>query len=188
MNRLRDQIRIFESVDLISDWSCTGQSVRHDEKSFARRRARAVRARSVAHAFCIQAHSSTPLYVDYTGYTTCVTHSSTGALRAHRVIFMICVLHVSNALRPVTTRCGNTNLSPPFRHQDRQSVIPRGRELRARPMIQVHVAIAIRQLQAFHEKLSRSRPPSPSRLVSQSRLLVIIPAKAHEGGVANCER
>ena len=119
---------------------------------------------TIQHAFCIQAHSSTPLYVDNTGYTTCVMHSSTGALRAHRVIFMICVLHVPNALRPVTTRCGNTNLSPPFRHQDRQSVIPRGRELRARPMIQVHVAIAIRQLQTFHEKLSRSRPPSPSRL------------------------
>ena len=32
VNRLRDQIRIFESVELISDWSCTGQTVRHDEK------------------------------------------------------------------------------------------------------------------------------------------------------------
>ena len=94
--------------------------------------------------------------------TTILRH--TEALRAYRVVVMICVLHVSNALRPVTTRCGNTNLSPPFCHQDRQSIIPRGREFRARPMIQVHVAIAIRQPQTFHEKLSRSRPPSPSRL------------------------
>ena len=32
MNRLRDQILIFFPDELISDWSCTGQSVRHDEK------------------------------------------------------------------------------------------------------------------------------------------------------------
>ena len=32
MNRLHDQIRIFFPDELISDWSCTGQSVRHDEK------------------------------------------------------------------------------------------------------------------------------------------------------------
>ena len=62
-----------------------------------------------------------------------------GALRAHRVIFMIRVLHISNALRPVTTRCGNTNLSPPFCHQDRQSIIPRGREFRAGTCMGAHV-------------------------------------------------
>eukprot|EP01043_Picozoa_sp_COSAG02_P032574 COSAG02_NODE_2182_length_9582_cov_4.266582_2_plen_96_part_00 len=49
----------------------------------------------------------------------------TRALRAHRVIFMIYLLHISNALRPVTTRCGNSDLSPPFGYQDRQSIIPR---------------------------------------------------------------
>ena len=43
----------------------------------------------------------------------------TRALRAHRVIFMICVLHISNALRPVTARCGNSDLSPSFGYQDR---------------------------------------------------------------------
>ena len=121
-------------------------------------------------AFCIQAHSYTTLYVDHTAYTTYVTHSSTGALRAHRVIFMICVLHVSNALRPVTTRCGNSDLSPSFGYQDRQSIIPRGGKFRARPVVQVHIALAIRQLQTFIKETSRSRPPSsssPSYMYSQ---------------------
>jgi hypothetical protein len=73
----------------------------------------------------------------------------TRALRAHRVIFMICVLHVSNALRPVTTRCGNPDLSPSFGYQDRQSIIPRRGKFRARPVVQVHIALAIRQLRKF---------------------------------------
>ena len=87
----------------------------------------------------------------------------TGALRAHRVIFMICVLHISNTLRPVTTRCGNSDLSPSFGYQDRQSIIPRGGKFRARPVVQFHIALAIRQLQAFIKESFRSRPPSSSR-------------------------
>ena len=87
----------------------------------------------------------------------------TRALRAHRVIFMICVLHISNALRPVTTRCGNSDLSPSFGYQDRQSIIPRRGKFRARPVVQVHIALAIRQLQTFIKETSRSRPPSSSR-------------------------
>ena len=87
----------------------------------------------------------------------------TRALRAHRVIFMIRVLHISNTLRPVTTRCGNSDLSPSFGHQDRQSIIPRRGKFRARPVVQVHIALAIRQLQTIIKETSRSRPPSSSR-------------------------
>ena len=76
---------------------------------------------------------------------------------------MICVLHVSNALRPVTTRCGNPDLSPSFGYQDRQSIIPRRGKFRTRPVVQVHIALAIRQLQTFIKETSRSRPPSSSR-------------------------
>ena len=92
----------------------------------------------------------------------------TRALRAHRVIFMIYVLHISNTLRPVTTRRGNSDLSPSFGHQDRQSIIPRRGKLRARPVVQVHIALSIRQFQTLIKETSRSRPPSSSRLLLTS--------------------
>ena len=124
-----------------------------------------------AHARCILFRHKHPTWAltnthDWTTHigTTILRH--TEALRAYRVVVMICVLHVSNALRPVTTRCGNTNLGPAFGYQNRQIIIPLGGEFRARPVIQVDITIAVRQLQTVAKELARSRPPSPSRLES----------------------
>ena len=80
----------------------------------------------------------------------------TEALRAYRVVFMICVLHISDALRPVATRCGNTNLGPAFGYQDRQSIIPRRGEFRARPVVQVDITIAVRPAAALYSLLRPS--------------------------------
>ena len=69
-----------------------------------------------AHAFCIQAHLYTAtLSGPHHRYYTC-EFTSRGPLRAHRVIFMVSVLHITDTLRPVAIRCSDRDLSPPFGH------------------------------------------------------------------------
>ena len=55
------------------------------------------------------------------------------------MILIICVLHVTNAFRPVHRSCSDTDFGPPFGHQYRQGIVPRRRELPTRPVIQIDV-------------------------------------------------
>ena len=58
------------------------------------------------------------------------------------MIFIVCILHLANALGPVRFRRCNTDLGPSLGYQNRQRVIPRGGELGTRPMVEIDVTIA----------------------------------------------
>ena len=71
------------------------------------------------------------------------------------MVFIVCILHLANALGPVRFRRCNTDLGPSLGYQNRQRVIPRRGELGTRPMVEIDVAIAARQLQALIKEVLR---------------------------------
>ena len=103
----------------------------------------------------IQAHCSRlKPELDLTYITKLNGQKHEGSLRAHRVVFIVCILHLANALGPVRFRRCNTDLGPSLGYQNRQRVIPRRGELCTRPMVEIDVTIAARQLQALMTEMT----------------------------------
>ena len=77
--------------------------------------------------------------LDLTYTTKLNAQKHEGSLRAHRVVFIVCILHLANALGPVRFRRCNTDLGPSLGYQNRQRVIPRRGELGTRPMVEIEM-------------------------------------------------
>ena len=87
-----------------------------------------------------------------------------------RLVVVVHVMKVQNAPRPVRFGRVNAYLGASSCHQHGECVPPRRRELRRRPVVQVHITILVVRLgNATFEKPLRSRSPNSSRLASTTQ-------------------
>ena len=88
------------------------------------------------------------------------------------LVVIVHVLKIQNAPRPVRFSRVNTHLGASSCHQHGECVPPRRRELRRRPVVQVHITILVVRLgNATFEKPLRSRSPNSSRLQTEGHKL-----------------
>ena len=100
-------------------------------------------------------------------------HHRTGdSLMVSRLVVIVHVRKVQNAPRPIRFSRVNPHLGAPSCHQHGECVPPRRRELRRRPVVQVHITILVVRLgNAAFEKPLRSRSPNSSRFQTEGHEL-----------------